>query len=114
MPPSIEYVRAGKRRALAVTSATRSEALPDLPTVGEFLPGYEASLVTGLGVPRNTPAEIIDRVNREPNSALTDPRIKAQFADLGNTRCLGRAPVGNARMFSSGNFYRRPRDSLAL
>src|SRR5215472_9923714 len=84
MPPSIEYIKTGRLRALAVTSATRSEALPDVPTIGDFLPGYEASLLTGLGAPRNTPAEIIDRLNKETNSSLVDPRIKAQLADLGN------------------------------
>jgi tripartite-type tricarboxylate transporter receptor subunit TctC len=89
MPPSIEYLQAGKLRGLAVTSAMRSEQLPDLPTIGEFLPGYEASLLTGLGAPRNTPAEIVDRLNKETNSALADPRIKAQLADLGNTALPG-------------------------
>jgi tripartite-type tricarboxylate transporter receptor subunit TctC len=89
MPPSIEYVRAGKLRALAVTSAMRSEALPDLPIMGEFLPGYEASLVTGLAVPRNTPAEIIDKLNKEINAALADPTIKAHLADLGGTALAG-------------------------
>jgi tripartite-type tricarboxylate transporter receptor subunit TctC len=89
MPPSIEYVRAGKLRALAVTSAMRSEALPDLPIMGEFLPGYEASLVTGLAVPRNTPAEIIDKLNKEINAALADPKIKAHLADLGGTALAG-------------------------
>jgi tripartite-type tricarboxylate transporter receptor subunit TctC len=89
MPPSIEYVRAGKLRALAVTSAMRSEALPDLPIMGEFLPGYEASLVTGLAVPRNTPAEIIDKLNKEINAALADPKMKAHLADLGGTALAG-------------------------
>jgi tripartite-type tricarboxylate transporter receptor subunit TctC len=85
MPPSLGYVRAGKLRALAVTSAMRSEALPDVPTMSDFLPGYEASLVTGLGTPTNTPAEIITRLNKEINAALADPGIKARLADLGNT-----------------------------
>ena len=82
--PSIELVRAGKLRALAVTSATRSQALPDLPTIGDFLPGYEASLVTGLGAPRNIPAEIVERLNKEINAALADQGMKARLADLGN------------------------------
>jgi tripartite-type tricarboxylate transporter receptor subunit TctC len=82
--PSIEFVRAGKLRALAVTSATRSQALPDLPTIGDFLPGYEASLVTGLGAPRNIPAEIVERLNKEINAALADQGMKARLADLGN------------------------------
>jgi tripartite-type tricarboxylate transporter receptor subunit TctC len=80
---SIEYIRAGRLRALAVTTETRSEALPDVPTVGEFLPGYEASGWNGVGVPKGTPAEIIDKLNREINTALADPKIKARLADLG-------------------------------
>ena len=80
--PSIEYVRAGKLRALAVTTVARSEALPDLPTVGDFLPGFEASLVYGVGAPRNTPAEIIEKLNNEINAALADPKIKARLADM--------------------------------
>ena len=85
MPASIEYIRAGKLRALAVTTATRSEALPDIPTVGEFVPGYEASAWFGIGAPKNTPAEIIDRLNKEINAGLADPEIKARLADLGGT-----------------------------
>jgi tripartite-type tricarboxylate transporter receptor subunit TctC len=80
--PSIEYIRAGKLRALAVTTAARSEALPDLSTVDEFLPGFEASLVYGLGAPKNTPAEIVDKLNKEINAALSDPKIKARLADM--------------------------------
>jgi tripartite-type tricarboxylate transporter receptor subunit TctC len=80
---SIEYIRAGKVRALAVTTATRSEELPDIPTMGDFLPGYEASQWFGVGVPRDTPTEIVDKLNREINAGLADPRIKARFADLG-------------------------------
>jgi tripartite-type tricarboxylate transporter receptor subunit TctC len=80
--PSIEYIRAGKLRALAVTTAARSEALPDLPTVGEFLPGFEASLVYGLGAPKSTPAEIVDKLNKEINAALSDPKINARLADM--------------------------------
>jgi tripartite-type tricarboxylate transporter receptor subunit TctC len=82
---SIEQVRAGKLRALAVTTATRATALPEVPTVGEFLPGYEAGDVLGLGAPRNTPAEIVDKLNREVNAALADPKIQMRFADLGGT-----------------------------
>jgi tripartite-type tricarboxylate transporter receptor subunit TctC len=81
---SIEYVRAGTLRALAVTTAKRSEALPDLPTVGEFVPGYEASAVWGVGAPRNTPAEIVDKLNKEINAGLADPKIKARL-ELGGT-----------------------------
>jgi tripartite-type tricarboxylate transporter receptor subunit TctC len=82
---SIEHIKAGRVRALAVTTATRSPALPDLPTVGEFVPGYEASNIRGVGAPRNTPAEIIDKLNKEINAALADPKIKARLADLGAT-----------------------------
>src|SRR3954453_6808356 len=82
---SIEYIRGGNLRALAVTTATRSEALPDIPTVGDFLPGYEASSWYGIGVPRNTPAEIVNRLNHEINAGLTDPKMKARLADLGGT-----------------------------
>jgi tripartite-type tricarboxylate transporter receptor subunit TctC len=82
---SIEYIRTGKLRALAVTTATRSDALPDLPTIGDFVPGYEASSWIGLGVPKNTPAEIVDRLNREINAGITDPKIKTRLADLGST-----------------------------
>jgi tripartite-type tricarboxylate transporter receptor subunit TctC len=89
MPSSIEYVRAGKLRALAVTSATRSDALPDIPTVGEFLPGYEASASYGIGAPKGTPVEIIDMLNKEINAALGDPKMKARLADLGGTPLLG-------------------------
>jgi tripartite-type tricarboxylate transporter receptor subunit TctC len=85
MPASIEYIRAGKLRALAVTTATRSAALPDIPTVDDFVPGYEASTWYGVGVPKNTPAEVIDKLNKEINAALADPKIKARLADLGGT-----------------------------
>ena len=80
---SIEQVRAGKLRALAVTGATPSEALPDIPTLGQFVPGYEATLWLGMGAPQNTPSEIIERLNKEINAAIADPKIKARIADLG-------------------------------
>jgi tripartite-type tricarboxylate transporter receptor subunit TctC len=83
MPASIEYIKTGKLRALGVTTALRSEALPDLPTVGEFVPGYEASAWLGVGVPRKTPVEIIDKLNREINAVLSDPTFKARLANLG-------------------------------
>jgi tripartite-type tricarboxylate transporter receptor subunit TctC len=89
MPSSIEYVRTGKLCALAVTTAMRAEALLDLPPVADFVPGYEASTWYGLGVPRNTPAEIVDRLNKEINAALSDPKIKARLADLGGTVLSG-------------------------
>jgi len=86
---SIGYIRAGRLRALAVTAATRDEVLPGIPTVGEFVPGYEASQWYGVGVPKNTPAEIVDKLNKEINAALADPKIKARLADLGGTPLLG-------------------------
>ena len=82
---SVEYIKTGKLRALGVTTATRSEALPHLPTVGDFVSGYEASLLDGIGAPKNTPAEIIERLNMEINAALADPKIKTRFAELGAT-----------------------------
>jgi tripartite-type tricarboxylate transporter receptor subunit TctC len=85
IPSSIGYIRAGKLRALAVTAATRSVTLPDIPTVGDFVPGYEASGWQGIGAPRNTPAEIIDNLNKEINAALADPTFKARLSDLGVT-----------------------------
>jgi tripartite-type tricarboxylate transporter receptor subunit TctC len=88
---SIEYIRAGRLRALAVTTATRSDALPDIPTMGEFLPGYEASGWQGIGAPKGTPTEIVEKLNKEINAALADPKIKAQLADLGSTPLVGSA-----------------------
>jgi tripartite-type tricarboxylate transporter receptor subunit TctC len=85
MPSSIGYIRAGRLRALAVTTATRSQELPDVPTVSEFVPGYEASAVVGVGAPRNTPVEIITKLNNEINAGLADPKLKARFAELGGT-----------------------------
>ena len=82
---SIEYIRAGKLRALAVTTTTRSDLLPDIPTLGEFLPGFEASTWVGVGAPRNTPPDIIEKLNKEINAALADPKIKVRLADLGGT-----------------------------
>jgi tripartite-type tricarboxylate transporter receptor subunit TctC len=80
---ALEHVRSGKLRALAVTSAARSDVLPDLPTIGDFVPGYEASQWYGLGAPKNTPAEIVTKLNTEVNMGLADPKLKARFADLG-------------------------------
>jgi len=91
MASSIEYIRAGKLHALAVTTATRSEALPDIPTVAEFVPGYEASTWSGVGAPKATPAEIVEKLNKEINAALADPKIKARLADLGSTPLVGPA-----------------------
>jgi tripartite-type tricarboxylate transporter receptor subunit TctC len=83
VPESMEFIKAGKLRPLAVTSATRSEALPDIPTVADFVPGFEASAIQGIGAPRNTPAEIVDQLNKEINAGLAHPRLKARFTDLG-------------------------------
>jgi tripartite-type tricarboxylate transporter receptor subunit TctC len=81
---SIEYIRAGKLRALALTTATRSDALPDLPTISDFVPGYETSSWSGIGAPKDTPVEIVGKLNKETTAALADPKIKARLADLGS------------------------------
>jgi tripartite-type tricarboxylate transporter receptor subunit TctC len=86
---SIEYVRAGNLRPLAVTTASRSVALPDIPTVGDFIPGYEASTWCGIGAPKGTPAEIIDKLNKEINAGLVDPKVKARLANMGSTALPG-------------------------
>ena len=83
MPASIEHIRAGKLRALAVTTSERSPALPDVPTLAETVPGYEASAWFGIGVPKGTPADVIDKLNKAMNAALADPATKAKLADLG-------------------------------
>jgi tripartite-type tricarboxylate transporter receptor subunit TctC len=85
----LEYVRTGKLRALAVTIERRLDALPDVPTVAEFVPGYEASNWYGIGAPRNTPVEVIEKLNKETNAGLADPKLKARLADLGGTPLLG-------------------------
>jgi len=92
MPTTIGYVRAGKVRALAVTTAIRSGALPDIPTVGEFVPGYEASSWHGVGAPKGTPTEIIEKLNKEINAGLLDPTLKGRLADLGGM-VLGGSPA---------------------
>jgi tripartite-type tricarboxylate transporter receptor subunit TctC len=83
MPATIEYIRSGSLRPLAVTTATRSEALPDIPTVGEFVSGYDSVGWHGVGAPKNTPPAVIDKLNKEINAGLADPKLKARFADLG-------------------------------
>jgi len=88
-PGTTEYISTGRLRALAVTTATRAQVLPQLPTVGDFVPGYEASQWYGMGAPRGTPAEIIDILNREINAALVDPGMKARLADLGGEPLAG-------------------------
>jgi tripartite-type tricarboxylate transporter receptor subunit TctC len=93
---SIEYIRAGKLRALAMTTATRSDALPDLPTISDFVPGYETSSWSGIGAPKDTPVEIVDKLNKEINAALADPKIRARLADLGSVPMpLSSADFGN-------------------
>ncbi len=99
MSASIEPVRSGKLRALAVTTATRSEALPDIPTMGESVPGYEASAVTGIGAPANTPTDIIDRLNKEINAAFTDPTMKARLVDTGGAALPG-SPADFGRLMA--------------
>jgi tripartite-type tricarboxylate transporter receptor subunit TctC len=89
MPSSIGYIRASKLRAFAVTSAARSEVLPDLPALGDLVLGYEASAWLGVGAPRNTPADIVDKLNKEINAGLADPKMKARLADLGGTVLRG-------------------------
>jgi tripartite-type tricarboxylate transporter receptor subunit TctC len=99
MPSSIEHIRAGTLRPLAVTTTARSEALPDLPPVGDFVTGYEASTWYGLGAPANTPAEIVDKLHKEINAALSDPKIKARLADLGGTVLSG-SPADFGRLIA--------------
>jgi tripartite-type tricarboxylate transporter receptor subunit TctC len=86
---SIEYIKADKLRVLAVTTAMRSDALPDIPTVADFVPGYESSNWWGIGAPRNTPAAIVEKLNGEINAALADAKIKARLADLGGMALAG-------------------------
>src|SRR5215472_16628855 len=86
---SIEHIKTGRLRALAVTTATRSDEMPDIPTVGEFVLGYEASAWFGVGAPKNTPSQIIDKLNESINAGLADPKIKARLADLGGTPLVG-------------------------
>jgi tripartite-type tricarboxylate transporter receptor subunit TctC len=95
----IGYIGTGKLRALAITTATRSDALPDISTIGEFVPGYEASSVFGLGAPRNTPTEIIDKLNKEINAALADPDFKARLAHLDGT-ALGGSPADFGKLIA--------------
>ena len=92
VPTSIEFIRAGKLRPLAVTTAQRSEVLPDLPTVADFVPGYEASAWYGVGAPKGTPAEIIDKLNSEINAILANPKTKSRFAELGAS-LIGGSPA---------------------
>jgi tripartite-type tricarboxylate transporter receptor subunit TctC len=99
IPSSIQYLRAGKLRALAVTTATRSEVLPEIPTLSDFLPGYEASFWGGFCAPKGTPAEIVDKLNKEINAGLADPKMKARIADLGATVLSG-SPADFAKLIA--------------
>jgi tripartite-type tricarboxylate transporter receptor subunit TctC len=99
MPSSIEHIRAGKLRALAVTTTMRLEVLPDVPTVSDFLPGFEAIIWSGVGAPKNTPAEIVDKLNREINAGLADPKLKARLADLG-AEVLAGSPAQFAKLIA--------------
>jgi len=99
-PSSIEYVKTGKLRGLAVTTTVRSEALADVPTVAEFLPGFEASSWYGIGAPKATPAEIVEKLNKEINAGLADPKIMARFADLGGTALAG-SPADFGRLITT-------------
>jgi len=96
---SIQQIKAGKLRALAVTTATRLDVFPDLPTVGDFVPGYEASGFAGIGVPKNTPVEIIDRLNKEINAGLADPKIKSWLVDVGGVSFSG-SPADFAKLIA--------------
>jgi tripartite-type tricarboxylate transporter receptor subunit TctC len=102
MPASIEYVRAGRLRALAVTTRTRAEALPDIPTVGDFVPGYEASQWYGLGAPHGTPSEVTDRLNRAINAGLADPKMRARLAELGGVGLPG-SPADFGKIIADEN-----------
>jgi len=98
-PAAIEYVRAGKLRALAVTTTARSQALPEIPTVGESVPGYEANAWQGIGAPKNTPEEIVEKLNKEINAALADPKMKARLADLDSPALPG-SPAGFGKLIA--------------
>ena len=94
LPSSIEHIRTGKLRALAMVAPTRSELLPDIPTITDFVPGYEASALFGVGAPRNTPIEIVGRLNKEISALLAEPEIGPRFADIGTTVALSPAEYG--------------------
>jgi tripartite-type tricarboxylate transporter receptor subunit TctC len=100
MPSSLEFIRAGKLRALAVTTATRSAELPDLPPIGDFLPGYEASVFYGIGAPKDTPPEIVERLNKEINAGMADPRLGARLTDLGGAILPG-SPADFGKLIAS-------------
>jgi tripartite-type tricarboxylate transporter receptor subunit TctC len=99
VPPAIEHVRAGRLRALAVTTVNRLDVLPDIPSVSEFIPGYESSAWWGVGAPRNTPIAILDKLNKEINASLADPKLTARFVDLGATPMIG-SPADFSRLIA--------------
>jgi tripartite-type tricarboxylate transporter receptor subunit TctC len=99
MPASIPHIRSGKLRALGVTTSTRSEALPGIPTIGDSVAGYESSAWYGVGAPRNTPAEIVEKLNKEINAGLADPKMKERLADLGGT-VLGGSPMDFGKLIA--------------
>ncbi len=99
LPSTVEYIKAGQLRALAVTSAARSETLPDLPTLGEFVPGYEVSAWYGVGAPKGTPPEVVDKLNKEINAGLANPDLKARLADLGGI-AIGGSPVDFGKLIA--------------
>jgi tripartite-type tricarboxylate transporter receptor subunit TctC len=99
LPSTIEYIRAGQLRALAVTSAARSELVPDLPTVGELVPGYEVSAWYGVGAPKGTPAEVINKINEEIDAGLADPKLRARLADLGGS-AIGGTPADFGKLIA--------------
>ena len=99
IPQVIEYIEAGRLRALGVTTATRSEILPTIPAINEFVPGYDADTWYGIGAPGNTPTEIIDKLNKEINEGLTDPKMKARLAELGGTVSAG-SPADFAKLIA--------------
>jgi tripartite-type tricarboxylate transporter receptor subunit TctC len=99
VPSTVEYIKADKLRALAVTSTSRSEILPDLPTVAEFVPGYEASNWWGIGAPKNTPVAIVNKLNQEINAAFADPKMKARLSELGGDVLAG-PPAGFEKLIA--------------
>jgi tripartite-type tricarboxylate transporter receptor subunit TctC len=100
LPEPIEQIKAGNLRALAISTASRWQGFPDLPTMGEFVPGYEASTFYGIGTPKNTPTEIIEKLNKEINAALADAEMKARIADLGGTVLPG-SPADFAKFIAA-------------
>ena len=102
LPTSIEHIKAGELRALGVTSATRSEILPDVPAIAEFIPGYEASGWQGIGAPSQTPADIVDRLHREINACLADANISARIADFGSSVFISTQPEFSQFVVESG------------